>query len=234
MPPDLTRNHTVVEGRDPADLPTILRGAIEGHVLVKNEKNTLPLKSPRTISIFGYSANTPPHWTAQTDHSGEWLFGLAPAVDLDLATTMIGPKGTMSVAGGSGANTPATFKSPQDALVERAKKDHFQLYQDLTSAKPGIMPASDACIVFRNAWAQETVGRPALKDEYTDTLINTVADQCNKTIVVFHNAGPRVVDGIVNHPNVTAIIIAHLPGQDTGDALVSLLWGDENPSGKLP
>jgi len=42
------------------------------------------------------------------------------------------------------------------------------------------------------------------------------------------------VDQFVDHPNVTAIIFAHLPGQDSGRALVSLLYGDESPSGRLP
>lgn len=234
MPIDRAGNHTVIEGRDPADLPAILQGAVEGHVLVKNDDNTLPLRKPKTVSIFGYSANTPAHWTAKTDNFGTWLFGLAPVDGLDFEKTVIGSKGTMSVAGGSGANTPETFKSPQDAFVQKAKKDGFTLYQDLTSAKPGVNPASDVCIVFGNAWAREGVDRPALQDEYTDTLITTVANQCKKTVVVFHNAGPRVVGGFIDHPNVTGLIFAHLPGQSTGDALVSLLWGDSNPSGKLP
>jgi beta-glucosidase len=61
-----------------------------------------------------------------------------------------------------------------------------------------------------------------------------VASRCNNTIVVFHNAGIRLVDQFVNHPNVTAIVFAHLGGQDSGPALTAVLYGDENPSGKLP
>lgn len=68
----------------------------------------------------------------------------------------------------------------------------------------------------------------------TDGLIKHVADHCNNTIVVFHNAGIRLVDQFIDHANVTAVIFAHLPGQDSGRALVSLLHGDSNPSGKLP
>lgn len=64
--------------------------------------------------------------------------------------------------------------------------------------------------------------------------MNNIADQCNNTIVVIHNAGVRLIDQFIDHPNVTALIFAHLPGQDSGRALVSLLYGESNPSGKLP
>ncbi|PMD28787.1 hypothetical protein L207DRAFT_443431 [Hyaloscypha variabilis F] len=74
----------------------------------------------------------------------------------------------------------------------------------------------------------------AIYDDYSDNLVTSVADQCNNTIIVIHNPGPRLVDGFVDHPNVTAIVYAHVPGQDSGEATAALLYGDENFSGKLP
>lgn len=44
--------------------------------------------------------------------------------------------------------------------------------------------------------------------------------------------GIRIVDAWMEHENVTAVIFAHLPGQDTGHAAVELLYGRENPSGR--
>jgi beta-glucosidase len=51
---------------------------------------------------------------------------------------------------------------------------------------------------------------------------------------VIHNAGVRIVDRFVNHPNVTAVIFAHLPGQESGQSIVDILYGVQSPSGRLP
>lgn len=42
------------------------------------------------------------------------------------------------------------------------------------------------------------------------------------------------MDQWISNPNITAVIFAHLPGQDSGRALVQLLYGYTSPSGKLP
>lgn len=36
------------------------------------------------------------------------------------------------------------------------------------------------------------------------------------------------------HPNITAIIYAGAPGEQTGPSLVDVMWGAVNPSGRLP
>jgi beta-glucosidase len=73
-----------------------------------------------------------------------------------------------------------------------------------------------------------------ITDDYSDALVKNVADSCSNTIVVIHNAGIRLVDQWIEHPNVTAVVFAHLPGQDSGRALVQLLYGYKSFSGKLP
>lgn len=93
---------------------------------------------------------------------------------------------------------------------------------------------SDACLVFINAMATEGWDRDGLHDDFSDGLVLNVASKCANTIVIVHAAGIRLVDQWIDHPNVTASIIAHLPGQDIGESLVSLLYGEISPSGKLP
>jgi beta-glucosidase len=61
-----------------------------------------------------------------------------------------------------------------------------------------------------------------------------VAATCANTIVIIHTVGIRLLDPWITNPNVTAVMVAHLPGSDTGPALVELLYGAQSPSGKLP
>jgi beta-glucosidase len=42
------------------------------------------------------------------------------------------------------------------------------------------------------------------------------------------------VDQWIDNPNVTAVLFAHLPGQDAGTSLVEVMYGDQAPSGRLP
>ncbi len=46
-------------GRTRASASTLLQGAIEGHVLVKNSNGVLPLNAPQFLSLYGYDATSP-------------------------------------------------------------------------------------------------------------------------------------------------------------------------------
>jgi beta-glucosidase len=60
-----------------------------------------------------------------------------------------------------------------------------------------------------------------------------VAAVNSNTIVVMRIPG-AVLTPWSSHPNITAILAQFLPGQESGHALASLLFGDVSPSGKLP
>ncbi|RYP04174.1 hypothetical protein DL764_004625 [Monosporascus ibericus] len=250
MPADLTKPHEVVDARNKGAKPTLFDGAAEGHVLVKNSRGALPLDSSRMklISLFGYSAkapnyNTPegadtpwrfPPWTMGLNAANATEVNIGWMGNLSISYTDIAPNGTLVSGGGSGASAQGLISTPFDALISQCHEDGTALFWDLESGNPDVNPTSDACIVVGNVWATEGYDRPTLRDQFTDGLIESVASQCANTVVVFHNAGVRLVDSFIDHPNVTAVIFAHLPGQESGKALVSLLYGKTNPSGRLP
>ncbi|QIW99104.1 hypothetical protein AMS68_004622 [Peltaster fructicola] len=250
MPIDISKPHTFVNARDPAAQPSLLQQAIEGHVLVKNNNSALPLRKPKVMSIFGYDAvsqiaQDPAAYMAVPGAPDFWQFAwqginltyaqageIANNAPVDDAPEIY--RGVLLVGGGSGSNVPAYISTPYDAIQDRAYLDGTSLYSDFTSQDPTVAAASDTCLVFINEFASETFDRPALADSGSDILVSHVASKCNNTIVVIHNAGIRLVDAWIDNPNVTAVIFAHLPGQDAGRALTQILYGDVSPSGRLP
>jgi hypothetical protein len=67
-----------------------------------------------------------------------------------------------------------------------------------------------------------------------DALVQAVASQNNNTIVVINSVGPLILEPWIDHPNVTAVVWAGLEGTETGNALVDVIYGVVNPSGRLP
>ncbi|KAK1703022.1 glycoside hydrolase family 3 C-terminal domain-containing protein, partial [Colletotrichum acutatum] len=142
--------------------------------------------------------------------------------------------GTIVSGGRAAANAPSYLLDPLSSLQHKAAIDGTWVNWDLVSGDPDVNAASDVCLVFINAMATEGWDRDGLHDDFSDGLVLSVADKCANTIVVVHTAGIRLVDQWIDHPNVTATVIAHLPGQDSGSALVKLLYGEASFSGKLP
>jgi beta-glucosidase len=250
LPPNLQQPHHYIDARDPASKESLLQQAIEGHVLVKNINGALPLKDPAVLSIFGYDAIVQSSFTpgpqivsgqAENLFPTNWgAIGLQQAQLADIASNTplsnapMTARGTLLTGGGSGSITPAYISSPYDALQERAYEDGTSLFFDFESTDPGVAASSDACLAFINEFASEGWDRPGLADPDSDELVKNVASKCDNTIVVIHNAGIRLVDEWITNPNITAVMFAHLPGQDAGRAVVQLLYGDASPSGRLP
>ncbi|TKX19999.1 putative beta-glucosidase M-3 [Elsinoe australis] len=241
-----------VDARDPADEATIFQSAVEGHVLVKNN-GVLPLNKPATLNLFGYDAiggsntsgldstlygfgqsNTRTYINGLPYTGLQALLLFASVLPAGSAGPEVALQGTMITGGGSGAITPVLSYAPYDAFVEQAAQDSTTLFTDFSSQRPVVRAPNDPCVIFINAASSEAYDRTTLADEYSDTLVTNVANSCKNTMVVIHNAGIRLVDRWIDHPNVTAVIYGHLPGQDSGLALTEIIYGRQSPSGRLP
>jgi beta-glucosidase len=64
-----------------------------------------------------------------------------------------------------------------------------------------------------------------------DALVTAVAGSNPRTIVVLENGGAQVMPWL---DRVSAVLEAWYPGQRGGEAIANILFGDVNPSGKLP
>jgi hypothetical protein len=195
-------------------------------VLLKNTNNILPLNKPKSIAIIGDDAHDNP--------SGPNACG-----DRGCST------GTLAMGWGSGtANFPYLI-APVTALRAQAAKDNTKFSNvsdnyDL-AAIAAAATGAEVAIVFANADSGEgyiTVdGNEGDRNNLTlwgngDALISYVASLNPNTIVVMHTVGPVIVEQHKNNPNVTAILWAGLPGQESGNALTDVLYGDVNPQAK--
>ncbi len=88
------------------------------------------------------------------------------------------------------------------------------------------------CVGLGGEWQSEGFDRPdmALPGKQ-DTLIEQVAAANPRTIVVLNTGSPITMPWL---DKVMAIVQAWYPGQECGNAIADVLFGDTTPSGKLP
>ncbi|KAI9038990.1 beta-glucosidase [Aspergillus affinis] len=190
-------------------------------VLLKNERNALPLRKPRNIVIAGNDAG--------------------PIIDA--ATTRSNAEyGVLVNSGSSGSCRLTTLSTPLEAITARALRHGgiVQPYLNNTLVAENSLPSlltvqsPDVCLVFLKSYGQEGEDRQTLEFDWDgNKVVESVANDCNNTVVVTHSAGVNVFP-FADHPNVTAILAAHYPGEQAGNAIADLLYGDVNPSAKLP
>jgi len=220
-----------VPASTPLHVKIARRIAAEGSVLLKNTHGALPLSPTRikSLGVFGSDA------------------GPIPGGPNSCGQFSTCAHGTLPLGWGSGAGTYTTLIDPLLALTLHASTINTTVdavtndydYPSITTKSKN----KDACLVFIKSSSGEGLAKveanlgdrnnlTAWRDG--DVLINTVASNCANTIVVIHSVGPIIMEKWIDNPNVTAVLMAHLPGQESGNALADILYGATNPSGKLP
>lgn len=213
--------------------------ATEGIVLVKNENKFLPLSrngtgmAPKSgdsklkVGIFGEDAfHNPDGNNACEDRACN--------------------KGTLAMGWGSGAVELPYLVSPAEALRRDFDNQTIELTEwrknDLSHID-ATASTQDICLVFVSSDAGEGYKswsgvRGDRNDLYPqkggDELVKKIASNCENTVVILHTVGPTVLEKWIDLSSVKSVIIAHLPGQESGNALANIIFGDVNPSGRLP
>ncbi|KAF9260859.1 glycoside hydrolase family 3 protein [Marasmius fiardii PR-910] len=189
-------------------------------VLLKNVNGTLPLKKPRSLILVGRDAGP--------SVIGPNAPGGGPAA-----------QGILAVGGGSGAGGFPYLISPYEAIQARARDDHTSISWvlddfNLPSART-MSTGKFVAVVFVNINSSEGSDRRNLTlADGAEDLIQAVAGVNSNTVVVIHAVGQIIMESWIDHPNITAVLWAGAAGQETGNSIADVLYGDFNPSGRLP
>ncbi|KAJ1553878.1 hypothetical protein HK405_006635 [Cladochytrium tenue] len=174
--------------------------------------------------------------------------------------TKDGIYGNIAQGWGSGTTYFPYLVTPLHAFQDKAKKDKYSITYslnnyDLDNAKK-VAAAADIAFVFVGASSgeqyinydasgpsvcpgasgQELNGNPGDRRNLStwfegDALVNAVAGANKKTVVVLNGPGAFDMPWV---DSVSAVLHHHFPGQESGSGLADVVFGDLNPSGRLP
>jgi beta-glucosidase len=196
--------------------------AKEGIVLLRNRSNALPLAaSAKTITVIGGYADT----------------GVLSGAG---SSQVQGEGGAAAIVPLGGDGPFAAFlsqqyhrSSPLKALKARAPQTAFK-FRDGRYVADAVQAAkgADVVIIFATQWMTEGLDQPDLSLPYgQDALIAAVAAANPNTIVVLETGGPILMPWL---EKTAAVVEAWYPGARGGEAIAAVLYGDVNPSGRLP
>ncbi|KAB8078558.1 putative beta-glucosidase A [Aspergillus leporis] len=211
---------------DHADL--IRRIGAESTVLLKN-KGALPLsRKEKLVALLGEDAGSNPWGANGCDDRGC-------------------DNGTLAMAWGSGTANFPYLVTPEQAIQNEVLQGRGNIFTVTDNWNlPKIAAAArqaSVSLVFVNADSGEGYinvdGNEGDRKNLTlwkngDNVVKTAANNCNNTVVVIHSVGPVLINEWYNHPNVTGILWAGLPGQESGNSLADVLYGRVNPGAKSP
>ncbi len=201
----------------PAHQDLALEAAREAIVLLKNEKNLLPLKKTvKSVAVIGPNADAP------KSQLGDYA---SRKIQQPLVSVLEGIKQIVS------ADTKVTYVQGCDVTGTEPNS--------IAEAKEAAAAAEVAIVVLGE---RQGGGRAPTNGEGSDAatleltglqeeLVKAVHATGTPTVVVLINGRALAVRWVAK--NIPAVVEAWLPGEKGGTAVAEVLFGDTNPSGRL-
>lgn len=208
--------------------------AAKSFVLLKNDKNTLPLAKKGTIAVVGPLANT------RSNMPGTW----SVAANLETPKTLV--EGIQEVAG---EGVRVTYAKGSHLISDATYEEHATMFgrtlnRDQEKRSDAQM-LSEALAIARNAdvivaalgESSEMSGEASSRTDLNipdvqQTLLKELLKTGKPVVLVLFNGRAMTLGWEAE--NVPAILNVWFGGSEAALAIGDVLFGDVNPSGKLP
>ncbi len=204
-------------------------------VLLKNQNETLPLKKTAKVALVGPLAKAP------IDMMGSWAAAGRPAQSVTLfdgMSAVIGDKSKLVYA--RGANITGDKK-----VLDYLNFLNFDAPEVVDDPRPAsvlideaVKAAKDADVVVAavgesRGMSHESSSRTDLNIPQTQReLIRALKATGKPLVLVLMNGRPLTI--LEENQSADAILETWFSGTEGGNAIADVLFGDYNPSGKLP
>lgn len=205
--------------------------AAHSMVLLKNDKQVLPLKKRGTIALVGPLANNKRNMLGTWVVAGDWKESVSVYEGVKNA---IGNSAKLLYAKGSNFTDDTLFAKRVNMLgveIEKDKRSPDEMIEEAVAA------ANDADVVVAvvgessnmsgESASRADIGLPASQL----SLLKALAKTGKPLVVVLINGRPLTLVWENDHAN--AILEAWAPGTEAGNAVADVLFGNYNPSGKI-
>ena len=233
----------------------------EGVVLVKNDNKTLPLNKTvnNKVNVFGWSST---QWVAGGSGSGRVVdsqngnslntrVGLIDALNdygIETNTTLTNfYKGSGTSRPGFSSGTLNTFDYQFHRLIEPnmdsysdSLLDNAKSFSDVAIVVLGRVSgeSSDAPLVQYKGSGSSSTPNDTTKT-YLDAsdeelaLLDYVSNNYAKCIVLVNSTNQMNLNFLKDYPNIKACLVCGATGMSAASGVVSVLYGEANPSGRL-
>ncbi|MEW6507142.1 MAG: glycoside hydrolase family 3 N-terminal domain-containing protein [Bacteroidota bacterium] len=213
------------------DRELALQSALETITLLKNENNLLPfsLKKKSTIAVIGPNADRVllGGYSGQPEYYTTVLQGIKKKAGKNI--NILYSEGCKITIGGSWNEDLVTLPDPK--LNKKLIKEAVAIAK---KADKIILVLGGNEQISREAWSKTHLGDRASLELFGQQLdlVKEMIKLDKPVVVMLFNGRPNSCQFISE--NVPAILECWYLGQETGNAVADVIFGNHNPSGKLP
>ena len=226
--PERQRKNTLTDEH----LSLAREAAAESFVLLKNENQTLPLKKQGTVAVVGPLANTganmPGTWSVSADleNTASLVEGMKQALGnsvkiiTHLGANLTDDAALQERATMFGRTIPRDNRTPEAIIAEAI--------QSTKQADVIVAALGESSEMSGESSSRTDLNIPSSQRKLLEALLET-----GKPVVLVLFTG-RPLTLAWENQHVPAILNVWFGGTQTGKAVADVLFGDVNPSGKLP